>query len=198
MKKLIFFLSFLASYSIWALHPKLDKVVRLTEHCLKAERILLCDDSIDDELQSVHMDARGEFVYFLKNYLQQNASEKVVSNLYIKIQSMIPYYEKLDGEESWSTRDLKMLLGDVSGRYVKMIKADAIFLKQLYKAQSVQNTRYKVLVAVLEKSEKVISKAEMKNLAEFGRFVKSYSQELGDDFYLQQLGSELVKRMSSK
>lgn len=198
MKKLIFFLSFLASYSIWALHPKLDKVVRLAEHCLKAERMLLCDESIDVELQAVHMDARGEFVYFLKNHLQNNSSEKVVTNLYFKIQTMIPYYEKLDGEESWSTKDLKMLLGEVSSRYVKMVKTDAVFLKALYKAQANQSARYKVLVAVLEKSEKVITKAEMKNLAEFGRFVKSYTQQAGDEFYLHQLGTEIVKRMSSK
>lgn len=198
MKKLIFFLSILASYSIWALHPKLDKVVRLAEHCLKAERVLLCDESIDDELQAVHMDARGEFVYFLKNHLQNSDSEKVVSNLYYKIQKMIPYYEKLDGEESWSTKDLKMLLGDVSSRYVKLVKADSLFLKALYKNQFDQNARYKVLVALMEKSEKVITKVEMKNLAEFGRFVKTYSHKVGDDFYFQQLGTELVKRMSSK
>lgn len=198
MKKLIFLLSLLGSYSIWALHPKLDKAVRLVEHCLGQEEVLLCDTAIDDELKSVHMDARGEFVYFLKDLLAKNETEKVVSNLFTKLQTMVPYYEALDGNGNWSTRDLKMLLGDVSIRYVKIAPLDPAFLKKLYRAQAAQTGRYGVLLAVLEKSDKVTSLEEMDKLVEFGEYAKEVSRELKDEYYLYQTSVELIKKMTTR
>lgn len=198
MKKIIFFLSLIASYSIWALHPKLDKAVRLVEDCLKTDEVLLCSEDIDAELKSVHMDARGEFVYFLKDKLAKNENEKVIENLFTKLQSMVSYYEELDGNGNWSTRDLKMLLGDVSIRYVKISPVDTEFLKRLYAAQAAQAGRYGLLMAVLEKADSVTSLEEMDKLVQFGEFAKDHSRSLKDEYYLYQTGVELIKRMTTK
>lgn len=198
MKKIIFFLSLLASFSIWALHPRLDKAVRLVNHCLSETETLLCTDEIDEEIKSVHMDARGEFVYFLKDLLAKNETEKVISNLFTRLQEMVVYYEALDGNNNWSTRDLKTLLGDVSIRYVKISPVDPQFLKTLYKAQAAQNARYGMLLAVLEKSDKVTSLEEMDKLVEFGEYAKDLSRQLKDEYYLYQTSVELIKRMTMR
>lgn len=198
MKKIIFLLSLLGSFSIWALHPKLEKVVKLVESCLGQEQVLLCDPTIDDELKLVHMDARGEFVYYLKDLLNKNENEKVISNLFNKLQPMVAYYEELDGNNNWSTRDLKMLIGDVSIRYVKIAPIDTNFLKNLYKAQAAQAGRYGVLLAVLEKSDSVTELSDMDKLVEFGEYAKDLSRQLQDEYYLYQTSVELIKRMTTK
>ena len=193
MKRLIFLLSVLASYSIWALHPKLDNTIRLVENCLSKHEVLLCDSTIDDQLKSVHMDARGEFVFFLKEQLEKNENKKVISNLYLKLKNMVPYYEELDGKSNWSTKDLKMLLGDVSLRYVKIAPIDTEILKSLYKTQTVQNGRYSLLVEVYEKAKNVTTDEEIDALVAFGEFAKDYSHRMGDENYLYQAVDELIK-----
>lgn len=198
MKRAIFCLSLLASYSIWALHPKLEKAVRLVEGCLRNEEIPLCDSKIDEELKAVHMDARGEFVYFLKTQMEKKGNEKIISNLFVNLQAMIPYYEYLDGKANWSTRDLKMLFGEVSIRYVKNSPVDTELLKTVYKAQSLQSARYGILMTLFEKVEHPISLAEMDKLAEFVKFAKNYSLQLGDEKYLYKTSEELIERISLK
>ena len=137
MKKLIVLLALLTSIPAFALNAKLDPAVKMVEACLAEQGVLLCNPEITEVLKTVSLDARGEFVYYLKDLVVKNETEAVIKNLYTELQVLVPIYEKLDSCTEWSCRDLKIFLGDVSVRYVKISPIDSNLYMTLYKAQAV-------------------------------------------------------------
>jgi hypothetical protein len=198
MKKLIFMLSLFSAFSVWARNASLDPAVKMVESCLETEKTLLCNDGITDVLRSVSLDARGEFVYYLKDELNKNENEKVIMNLFDKLQVLVPVYEKLDGCDQWSCRDLKIFLGDVSIRFVKITPVNSVFYSDLYKKQAVQSGRYGLLQAILERSTRVTTLFEMDEMTRFGEFAKEWSRSVHDEYYLYQSAVEIVRKMTMK
>lgn len=196
MKKLLLILGLVVSYPSFALNAKLEPAVKMVEACLAEQGVLLCNDGITEVLKTVSLDARGEFVYYLKDVLNKNENEKTVVNLYTELQELVPVYEKLDGCTEWSCRDLKIFLGDVSIRYVKVSPINSELYIQLYKAQAVQSGRYGLLSTVSEKSDKAANVAEMDEMVKFAEFAKNYSRQIGDEYYLYQAGVAIVRKMT--
>lgn len=196
MKTLILILALATSFSSFAMNAKLDPAVKMVETCLSTEAVLLCNDQITEVLTTVSLDARGEFVYYLKDQLNKVSTEKVIVNLYEKLQVLVPIYEKLDGCNEWSCRDLKIFLGDVSVRYVKISPIDSAFYIQLYKAQAGQGPRYNLLMTLAQRAEKATTLAEMDEMVKFAEFAKDYSRALKDEYYLYQTGVAIVRNMT--
>ena len=161
MKKLLLILGLVFSYPSFALNAKLDPAVKMVEACLAEQGVLLCNDEITEVLKTVSLDARGEFVYYLKDVLNKNETEKTIVNLYTKLQVLVPIYEKLDGCGEWSCRDLKIFLGDVSIRYVKVSPISSALYVELYKTQAVQSGRYGLLSTLSEKANQASTVEEM-------------------------------------
>jgi len=197
MKKIILAITFLVSSYAWALKPSLDPAVKMVEECMKSEQILYCNDGITDVLKSVSLDARGEFVYYLKDLLNQNETPKTIVNLYERLQVLVPIYEQLDGCLEWSCRDLKIFLGDVSIRYVKISSIDSAFLINLYKNQAAQSARYGLLSTLHEKAAKVTSLNEMDEMIRFAEFAKEHSRSLKDEYYLYESAVSLISKMTT-
>lgn len=198
MKTLSLVAALAMSFSAFALNPKLTPVIEKVDNCLTETQTLLCDQSIYEDLKTVSMDARGEFVYFLKDKLAKNESEKVIVNLYEELQNLVSLYDSIDQASDWSARDAKVFLGDVSIRYVKIAPVDSDFLIKLYKDQRAQNSRYGVLMALGAKAEKVVDENEMQGVVKFAEFAKDYSKTIGDEFYLYQAAVDLIKKMTQK
>ncbi|MDO9182903.1 MAG: hypothetical protein Q7U04_10875 [Bacteriovorax sp.] len=196
MKKLLLILALVVSSTSFAMNASLDPAVKMVEGCLLEKEILLCNDSITDVLKSVSLDARGEFVYYLKDLVAKNETEKVIVNLYSKLQALVPVYEKLDGCNEWSCRDLKIFLGDVSIRYVKISPIDSSLYIELYKAQAVQSGRYGLLLTLSDKADKATKLSEMDEMIKFAEFAKNYSRTIKDEYYLYQAGVSIVRKMT--
>lgn len=196
MKKLLLILALVASVPAFALNAKLEPVTKMVETCLTTEGVLLCNPEITDVLKTVSLDARGEFVYYLKDLVNKNETEKVIVNLYTELQVLVPVYEKLDGCSEWSCRDLKIFLGDVSVRYVKVTPIDSDLYISLYKAQAVQSGRYNLLSTLSAKGAAAKTLAEMDEMIKFAEFAKDYSRSIGDEYYLYQAGVAIVKDMT--
>ena len=196
MKKLLLILALVASVPAFALNAKLEPVTKMVEACLATEGVLLCNPEITDVLKTVSLDARGEFVYYLKDLVNKNETEKVIVNLYTELQVLVPVYEKLDGCSEWSCRDLKIFLGDVSVRYVKVSPIDSALYISLYKAQAVQSGRYNLLSTLSAKAAAAKTLAEMDDMIKFAEFAKDYSRSIGDEYYLYQAGVAIVKDMT--
>lgn len=198
MKRIIVLLMFLVSLPSYALNAKLDPAVSIVEACLKNEGVLLCNDEVNSILETVSLDARGEFVYYLKDLLNKNETELVIVNLYTKLQNLVPMYEKIDGCTEWSCRDIKIFLGDVSTRYVKVTPVDAELYKELYKKQAVQSGRYALLTTLSDKASKVTTVKEMDQMISFAEFAKNYSRDIKDEYYLYQAGVAIIRDMTLK
>ncbi|MDD4975344.1 MAG: hypothetical protein PHY93_13375 [Bacteriovorax sp.] len=196
MKKLFLILALVASFPTFARHASLDPAIKMVESCLAEQGVLLCNDNITEVLKTVNLDARGEFVYYLKDLVVKNETEKVVVNLYEKLQVLVPVYEKLDGCTEWSCRDLKMFLSDVSIRYVKISPISSALYVELYKAQAVQAGRYGLLMTLSEKADKATTLAEMDEMIKFAEFAKDYSRGIKDEYYLYQAGVAIVRNMT--
>lgn len=196
MKKLLLILALVASVPAFALNAKLEPATKMVEACLAEQGVLLCNDEITEVLKTVSLDARGEFVYYLKDLLNKNETEKTIVNLYEKLQILVPIYEKLDGCSEWSCRDLKIFLGDVSTRYVKVSPINSDLYVQLYKAQAVQSGRYALLMTLSDKASKATTVAEMDEMVKFAEFAKDYSRSIKDEYYLYQAGVAIVKNMT--
>lgn len=196
MKKLLLILGLVVSFPSFALNAKLEPAVKMVEACLAEQGVLLCNPEITEVLKTVSLDARGEFVYYLKDVLNKNENEKTIVNLYTELQVLAPIYEKLDGCSEWSCRDLKIFLGDVSIRYVKVSPINSELYIQLYKAQAVQSGRYGLLATLSEKSDKASNVAEMDEMVRFAEFAKNYSRQIGDEYYLYQAGVAIVRKMT--
>jgi len=198
MKLFLLSLVTLFSLNAMALNPSLEPAVKMVETCLVESEVLLCNPEITEVLKTVSMDARGEFVYFLKDVLNKNETPKTVVNLFEELQKLVPLYEKLDGCDQWSCRDLKVFLGDVSIRYVKIAPIKATFLSELYAKQAAQAGRYGLLQTMHAKAAKVTDVAEMEELIKFGEFTKDHSRSIGDEFYLYEAAVDLIKKMTVK
>lgn len=196
MKKLLLILGLIVSYPSFAINAKLEPAVKMVEACLAEQGVLLCNPEITEVLKTVSLDARGEFVYYLKDVLNKNETEKTIVNLYNELQVLAPIYEKLDGCNEWSCRDLKIFLGDVSIRYVKVSPINSELYIQLYKGQAVQSGRYGLLSTVSEKSNKAVNVEEMDEMIRFAEFAKNYSRQIGDEYYLYQAGVAIVRKMT--
>lgn len=196
MKKLLLILGLIVSFPSFAINAKLEPAVKMVEKCLAEQGVLLCNPAITDVLKSVSLDARGEFVYYLKDVLNKNETEKTIVNLYTELQVLVPIYEKLDGCSEWSCRDLKLFLGNVSIRYVKVSPINSDLYIQLYKGQAVQSGRYGLLSTVSEKSDTATKVAEMDEMVKFAEFAKNYSRQIGDEYYLYQAGVAIVRKMT--
>ncbi len=196
MKNLLLILALVASVPAFALNAKLDPAVKMVEACLAEQEVLLCNPEITEVLKTVSLDARGEFVYYLKDLVNKNETTKVIQNLYTELQVLVPVYEKLDGCSEWSCRDLKIFLGDVSVRYVKVSPIDSALYISLYKAQAVQSGRYNLLSTLAARAAKATTLAEMDEMVKFAEFAKDYSRSIGDEYYLYQAGVAIVKEMT--
>ncbi|MGZ3806594.1 MAG: hypothetical protein ACXVCE_00810, partial [Bacteriovorax sp.] len=196
MKKILLTLALVSSFSAFAISAKLDPAIKLVEGCLANQGVLLCNDGINDILKTVSLDARGEFVYYLKDKVAANETEKVVSNLYEKLQVLVPIYEKLDGCSEWSCRDLKGLLSDVSIRYVKISPISSALYIDLYKAQATQTGRYNLLLTLADKADKAATLFEMDEMIKFAEFAKDYSRFIKDEYYLYQTGVSIVRKVT--
>lgn len=196
MKKLIVLLALLTSIPAFALNAKLDPAVKMVEACLAEQGVLLCNPEITEVLKTVSLDARGEFVYYLKDLVVKNETEAVIKNLYTELQVLVPIYEKLDSCTEWSCRDLKIFLGDVSVRYVKISPIDSNLYMTLYKAQAVQSGRYNLLVTLSAKAATAKTVAEMDEMVKFAEFAKDYSRAIKDEYYLYQAGVAIVRDMT--
>ncbi|MBC7538408.1 MAG: hypothetical protein H7281_06285 [Bacteriovorax sp.] len=196
MKKLLLILALLASFPTFAMNAKLDPAVKMVESCLAEQGVLLCNDGITEVLKTVSLDARGEFVYYLKDLVVKNETAKVIVNLYEKLQVLVPVYEKLDGCSEWSCRDLKIFLGDVSIRYVKISPISSALYIELYKAQAVQSGRYGLLSTLSEKADKATTLADMDEMVKFAEFAKDYSRSIKDENYLYQAGVAIVRKVT--
>lgn len=196
MKKLLLILGLVFSYPSFALNAKLDPAVKMVEACLAEQGVLLCNDEITEVLKTVSLDARGEFVYYLKDVLNKNETEKTIVNLYTKLQVLVPIYEKLDGCGEWSCRDLKIFLGDVSIRYVKVSPISSALYVELYKTQAVQSGRYGLLSTLSEKANQASTVEEMDEMIRFAEFAKDHSRKIGDEYYLYQAGVAIVRKMT--
>jgi hypothetical protein len=196
MKKLFLILALVASLPTFAMNAKLDPAVKMVESCLAEQGVLLCNDGITEVLKTVSLDARGEFVYYLKDLVVKNETSKVIVNLYEKLQVLVPVYEKLDGCSEWSCRDLKIFLGDVSIRYVKIAPISSDLYIELYKAQAVQSGRYGLLSTLSEKADKATTLADMDEMVKFAEFAKDYSRSIKDENYLYQAGVAIVRKVT--
>ena len=181
MKKLLLILALVASFPLYAINAKLEPIVKMVESCLADQGVLLCNDNITEALKTVSLDARGEFVYYLKDQVAKNETEKVVVNLYEKLQVLVPVYEKLDGCTEWSCRDLKVFLGEVSIRYVKITPINFDLYVALYKAQAVQAGRYGLLMTLTDKADKASNLKDMDDMIRFAEFAKDYSRLIKDE-----------------
>nr|BDT29333.1 hypothetical protein BHI3_27990 [Bacteriovorax sp. HI3] len=196
MKKLLLILALVASVPAFALNAKLEPAVKMVEACLAEQGVLLCNSEITEVLKTVSLDARGEFVYYLKDLVNKNETEAVIKNLYTELQVLVPIYEKLDGCSEWSCRDLKIFLGDVSVRYVKISPIDSSLYITLYKAQAVQSGRYNLLMTLSAKAQTAKTVAEMDEMVKFAEFAKDYSRAIKDEYYLYQAGVAIVRDMT--
>ncbi|MEA9355718.1 hypothetical protein SHI21_05885 [Bacteriovorax sp. PP10] len=196
MKKLLLILGLVVSFPSFALNAKLEPAVKMVEACLASQGVLLCNPEITEVLKTVSLDARGEFVYYLKDVLNKNETEKTIVNLYTELQVLAPIYEKLDGCSEWSCRDLKIFLGDVSIRYVKVSPINSELYIKLYKGQAVQSGRYGLLATLSEKSDKAANVEEMDEMIRFAEFAKNWSRQIGDEYYLYQAGVAIVRKMT--
>jgi hypothetical protein len=196
MKKMILALSLLVSSYSWAMKPSLDPAVKMVEECMKDQQVLYCNDGITDVLKSVDVNARGEFVYYLKDLLNQNENEKVVVNLFEKLKTLVPVYEQLDGDQEWSCRDLKIFVGDISIRFVKFSPIDSAFLIGLYKSQSVQRGREGLLSALHEKATKAVTLNDMDEMIRVAEFAKEHSRVMKDEYYLYESAVSLISKMT--
>lgn len=186
------------SFSALALGLKLKPIIEKVNNCLVTTETLLCDQSIFEDLKTVSMDARGEFVYFLKDKLAKNETEKVIVNLYEELQTLVTLYDSLDSASDWSTRDAKVFLGDVSIRYVSIAPIDSDFLIKLYKEQRTQKGRYGLLMSLGNRLQGITAEAEMEGIVKFAEFAKDYSKTIGDEFYLYEAAIDLIKKMTAK
>lgn len=196
MKKLFLILALVISYPSFAIDAKLEPATKMVKACLADQGILLCNDEITEVLKTVSLDARGEFVYFLKDLVNKNETESVIVNLFEKLQVLVPVYEKLDGCSQWSCRDLKIFLGDVSTRYVKITPINSDLYVELYKAQAVQSGRYSLLTTLSEKANTAKTLEEMDAMIRFAEFAKDHSRSIRDEYYLYQAGVALVRKMT--
>ena len=196
MKKLLLILALVASVPGFAMNAGLDPAVKMVQTCLAEQGVLLCNDQITEVLKTVSLDARGEFVYFLKDLVAKNENEKVIVNLYVKLQELVPVYEKLDTCSEWSCRDLKVLLGDVSIRYVKVSPINSDLYIQLYKAQATQGSRYGLLQTLAAKAKTATTLVDIDSMIRFAEFAKDYSRTIGDENYLYQAGVAIVRDMT--
>ena len=196
MKKLLLILALVASVPAFALNAKLEPAVKMVEACLAEQGVLLCNSEITEVLKTVSLDARGEFVYYLKDLVNKNETEAVIKNLYTELQVLVPVYEKLDGCSEWSCRDLKIFLGDVSVRYVKISPIDSSLYITLYKAQAVQSGRYNLLMTLSVKAQTAKTVSEMDEMVKFAEFAKDYSRAIKDEYYLYQAGVAIVRDMT--
>ena len=187
--------------SVWALSPRLNTTMELFQDCMDTVAVPLCDnhyDSIVEELENVNMDARGEFVYVLKDVLKKNNTEEVVLNLYAKLQTLVPFYTELDGTDTWSGRDMLGLFGEVSVEYVKYAQVDQDLLKDLLVEQKTPAARYKFLGALHTKADEVTKEEEIEALIAFSIFAKDYIKGLNDEYYIYQTAVGLIKKLTIK
>lgn len=198
MKKLMvsFFMALSLNASAW--HVKLDKAISLVDSCYEQTGVPLCTDEIGKELATTNIDARGEFVYFLKDRLNKNETKEVIANLYSELQKLVPMYEKLDSCNEWSCRDIKIFLGDVSTRYVKVTEVNKDLYVKLYKTQAVQSGRYALLMTLTEKANAITSEDDATAMVAFAEFAKEYSRSIGDEYYLYQAGVAIIKNLTAK
>lgn len=196
MKKLLLILALVASVPAFALNAKLEPATKMVEACLAEQGTLLCNPEITEVLKTVSLDARGEFVYYLKDLVNKNETASVIKNLYTELQVLVPIYEKLDGCSEWSCRDLKIFLGDVSVRYVKISPIDSDLYITLYKAQAVQAGRYNLLMTLSAKAQTAKTVEEMDKMVTFAEFAKNHSRAIGDEYYLYQAGVAIVRDMT--
>ena len=198
MKTIYLMAALLISVSAYALNPRLTPIIAKVDKCLTDTQTLLCDQTIYEDLKTVNMDARGEFVYFLKDKFAKNESDKVIINLYEELKTLVTLYESLDSCSEWSCRDAKVFLGEVSIKYAKTAPIDADFLIKLYREQRAQNGRYGLLMTLQARSQNIVEEPEMEGLVRFAEFAKDHSKAIGDEFYLYQAAVELIKKMTEK
>lgn len=189
-------LALVASVPAFAINASLKPATDMVEACLAEQGTLLCNPEITTVLKTVSLDARGEFVYYLKDLVIKNETEAVIKNLYTELQVLAPIYEKLDTCSEWSCRDLKIFLGDVSVRYVKISPIDPALYISLYKAQAVQSGRYNLLMTLSAKAATAKTLAEMDAMISFAEFAKDHSRAIGDEYYLYQAGVAIVRDMT--
>lgn len=188
----------LFSLNVYALNPSLAPIIAKVQVCEQETLTLLCDDSILEDLKTVSMDARGEFVYFLKDKMIKNETPVVIENLYQELQKLVVVYEELDSCSEWSCRDAKGFLGDVSIRYVKIAPINTDFLIKLYRDQRAQSGRYGLLMTLQSRAQAIELMSEMDSLVAFAEFAKDHSRTIGDEHYLYQAAVELIKKMTEK
>lgn len=202
MKKLISGILFAGMLTnTHALSPKLNTTMELLKDCMSQVQVPLCDANFDKmvtELKAVNMDARGEFVYVLKDVLTKESSKDVVVNLYEKLQVLAPVYTQIDGTSVWSGRDILGLLDQVSVEYIKYVTVDAKTLEDLFVKQATPAARYKFIGALHAKSADLKDQADIEEMISFGQFAKDFIKSKGDEYYIYQAAVELVKKMTIK
>ncbi len=200
MKKLISAMLLVGSLSqANALSPQLNSTMELFEACMAETNTPLCDDNFEEmisELKLVNLDARGEFVYVLKDVLNKESNEAVVVNLYEKLQVLAPVYTQLDGTSAWSGRDILGLLGQVSVSYIQYVAVDAKELEALFVQQATPTARYNFVGALHKKADNAKDQGEIEELISFGVFAKDYIKSKGDEYYIYQSAVELIKKLT--
>lgn len=198
MKILTLTLSMLFSINAFSWNIRLEKTIPLVDSCIENTGTALCNDEILAELAKTNVDARGEFVYFLKEKLAQNENEKFVVNLYEKLKPLVIMYEELDTCNEWSCRDAKVFVGEVATRYVKLTPVNKELYVELYKSQAVQSGRYALLMTLSEKSKALTSNKDIRDMISFAEIAKEYSRSIGDEYYLYQAGVAIIKDLTLK
>jgi hypothetical protein len=184
-----------------ALSPMLNNTMDMMKSCLAEVKVPLCDNNFDAmvaELRVVSMDARGEFVYVLKDVLKKEGSKEVVLNLYDKLKVLVPVYTNLDGTSNWSGRDMLGLASQVSVEYLKHSSIDAKELENLFVQQKTQTARYNFMIEVHNKANKLEEKTEIDELISFGELAKDHIKAQGDEYYVFQTAVDLVKKLTVK
>ena len=196
MSKLLLILSFLFSTQVFAYSASLDPVLKLTDNCLATTGTTFCDAQITEGLKTVGLNARGEFVMYLKEIVKTNNTEKFITNLYQQLQVLVPMYEKLDTCEEWSCKDMKNFFGDVSVSYIKIAPVSSDFYIQVFKTQATGGGRYNILNVLSAKADTITKLSEMDEMVTFAEFAKNLCKSVKDEFWITNVGIDIIRKMT--
>ena len=196
MSKLILILTFLFSAQVFAYSASLDPILKLTDSCLTTSGVIFCDTQITEGLKNVGLNARGEFVMYLKEVVKTNNNENFITNLYQQLQILVPIYEKLDTCEEWSCKDMKNFFGDVSVSYIKIAPVSSDFYIQVFKNQATGGGRYNILTVLSAKADTITKLSEMDEMITFAEFAKNLCRSVKDEFWITNVGIDIIRKMT--
>lgn len=184
-----------------ALSPKLDSTILLLKDCMNQEKVPLCDNHFNEmlaQLRRVDLDARGEFIYVLKDILKKDSSEGIIINLQEKLAILVSVYTEMDGLNTWSGRDSQILFQDVLLKYIKYIPLKKSELIKIFKEYTDQSFRYKSLGVLHSMLKEINSQQDIEEVMGFALFAKSYIKSQGDEYYIYQSAVSLIKKLTVK